>query len=252
MERTGKEGLTFFQHVRAKMSKESYFEFLNHFYSYTREKIGKSDLEHAVTAMIGQYPDLLADFFRFLNICENLSSGLSRNNTAEEKKKLAFEESGTDDCSRNPSYRWPPCKDNGSNRTGHESGVLSSDCCVSVPPREGNNRSRKKIRIDQHQEVINKRDDDRDEVDTLMLWLRSAVKYAKILSSSNAKAEEGFSRTHFISCVEHMYGNEASVILEFCEKKDPCAVGAVLVRLNQKIQELTEFKAQMQKIWISI
>ncbi|KAF2291712.1 hypothetical protein GH714_035315 [Hevea brasiliensis] len=91
-------------------------------------------------------------------------------------------------------------------------------------------------------------EDDRYELDMLMSWLKSAASYVEESIKGN-KEIGGMSRTQFLRSVERLYGDQGLEMLEIWQENPKPASTVILVRLMQKIEELTNFKIEMEKIW---
>ncbi|EEF44214.1 conserved hypothetical protein [Ricinus communis] len=242
-----KQGFGYFKKVQQKLSEKSYLLFLGCFCSYSSGKINKDALEKRINGMLDEFPQLKAEFKLFLKNCENgdwFWSGSAESKDTDEELEM-----GKEYCS--PSYRLAGKDDHHSKRAQNELSELLNDRWVCVSSQSENDKPHKEEthRI-QKEEIELKREEDRYEADMQLSWLRSAAEYATKLSEG-AKEEEldGLSKIHFKRCIQQLYADDCDDVLEMFQKNQSPTLAVVLPRLNQKIKELTVFRAELQEIW---
>ncbi|KDP39360.1 hypothetical protein JCGZ_01117 [Jatropha curcas] len=232
-----KQGIGFFRKVEKKLSLENYMEFLKCFSCYSSGKIQKGNFKIAVANIIGESsnPELMEDFRVFMKNCENFYGLL---NKGEKKSKKIT-----------PSYGVAPEGYNcNANQRKENAAEILNDNWVSVGSCT-EYQSWKRGR-DQDQEIKIMCEDDRHELDMLMIWLNSAAKFAEELCKGTKETEVGgMSRTHFFRCVEHLYGESGLHILEIWQENPKSASAVILARLKEKIEQLTSFSAELEKVW---
>ncbi|KAJ9172415.1 hypothetical protein P3X46_015656 [Hevea brasiliensis] len=248
MEGFHKQVITFFGKVHKKLPSQSYVEFLRCFYNYSSQRIEKVELEKSVAIHIGEYPELMAAFNLFLDDCENID-GFSRKVAGKDEKQKLEPRRGkrrynyVEQCT--PSY-YLIREDDNHHRTEHKSDVLNNRwVCKPYFKAEYQPCKRRCQNWDQ------KIEDDRYELDMLMSWLKSAASYVEESIKGN-KEIGGMSRTQFLRSVERLYGDQGLEMLEIWQENPKPASTVILVRLMQKIEELTNFKIEMEKIWAQV
>ena len=212
------DGLGFFGKVKERLSCNFRYErFLKLLFYYTKEKFGESEWKTMVATMIGNHSDLMDELNDFMVKFKNM-----------------------------PESR--RCERRDRKRAKHESQVLNDEL-VSVASRTGDYSSNIRNQ-NQRQKIMVQCNDDRDEIDMLFTWFKSAVEYAEELGDGNdeGKVTKG-KRIHFLRCVERLYNDQGLEVLDVFDNNPQHALPILRHRLKQKLEELKHWRDDYEKLW---
>ncbi|KAJ6302372.1 hypothetical protein OIU77_016457 [Salix suchowensis] len=234
-----KDGLCLFDKVRKRLSCDNtYYKFLKH-------------------------PDLMDEFQRYVTDSENVQVSRKKDGEEDEgqkkrdkKKRKSLNKSNLDlhHLSRRkrctPSYlyirkryRDPPKHD----RILQPELQELNDRFLSVPSGTGAFFSRK---IDEEEEILFECEDNRYEMDMLIGWFSSAVKYADELEKGIPDDEfRKWNRDIFLRCVERLYDDQGLDFLQIFNEDPQLALPVLKVRLEQKLKELKDYRDELREKW---
>lgn len=207
-----REGIGFFEKVKKRLPCEmSHKTFLKLFFYYSKGKIGKAELVKMVANLIGNYPDLMSDFYNFWRNCESVNVLEVRGCKARDRRrqKQSREE---------PDF---------------------SSCKRSTPRRRLPNH---------HERNVFKCEDEQYELDMLVEWFKSAVIYAEEMGGGPVKDKENkMSGRIFLRCIERLYGDQGLEILDIFDKDPQRALPVLRLRLQKKLEELIRYRQSFEK-----
>ncbi|KAJ6965257.1 hypothetical protein NC652_003224 [Populus alba x Populus x berolinensis] len=179
--------------------------------SRSKGKIGKAELVKMVANLIGNYPDLMSDFYNFWRNCESVNVLEVRGCKARDRRrqKQPREELDISSCKRcTPRRRLPNL---------HERNVFK---CA----------------------------DEQYELDMLVEWFKSAVIYAEEMGGGTVK-NKGNNMTGriFLRCIERLYGDQGLEILDIFDKDPQRALPVLRLRLQEKLEELIRYRQSFEK-----
>ncbi|KAG6789839.1 hypothetical protein POTOM_005969 [Populus tomentosa] len=207
-----REGIGFFEKVKKRLPcAMSHKTFLKLFFYYSKGKIGKAELVKMVANLIGNYPDLISDFYNFWRNCESVNVLEVRGCKARDRRrqKQSREELDFSRCKRcTPRRRFP---------NHHERNVFK---CA----------------------------DEQYELDMLVEWFKSAVIYAEEMGGGTVK-NKGNNMTGriFLRCIERLYGDQGLEILDMFDKDPQRALPVLRLRLQKKLEELIRYRQSFEK-----
>ncbi|KAL3611727.1 hypothetical protein D5086_002747 [Populus alba] len=207
-----REGIGFFEKVKKRLPCEmSHKTFLKLFFYYSKGKIGKAELVKMVANLIGNYPDLMSDFYNFWRNCESVN---------------VLEVRG--------------CKARDRRRQKQPREELDISSCKRCTPRR---------RLPNHHERnVFKCADEQYELDMLVEWFKSAVIHAEEMGGGTVK-NKGNNMTGriFLRCIERLYGDQGLEILNIFDKDPQRALPVLRLRLQEKLEELIRYRQSFEK-----
>ncbi|KAJ9153997.1 hypothetical protein P3X46_027378 [Hevea brasiliensis] len=279
------KGIVFCEKVRGYFcNTDDFLRFLKYLHYYNIGIIEKTCLRNMVAYLLGNNPQLLGDFDDLMNNCEeekSSASGFSRpKKHTERKDKVQIEKdrhkekkdmvksiqeldlSNCENCT--PSY-WVLPQDyhipQASERTKLDSEVLNDQ--LVCRPSIMQDYSLKRNRLNKHEEVLFKCEDDKYELDMLIGYLRSAESSAKEMlnrfknkegeknSEIPIRIEDHFSAQN-LRCIEKLYGDDGLEVLDVLRKRPLDALFVILRRLKQQKKSLKGLQSELDKLWAKV
>mmetsp|Transcript_2091 Transcript_2091/g.7479 ORF Transcript_2091/g.7479 Transcript_2091/m.7479 type:complete len:1018 (-) Transcript_2091:188-3241(-) len=278
----------FFDKVKTRLkNREAYQDFLKCLNIFSQEIITRAELQGLVQDILGRHQDLLQAFNEFLTRCENMGKvpakvidldaekgkdgkGAKGDKAAKDKASSLKEkyltrpigELDLSNCERSgASYRLLPKnypRGRCSGRSELANQVLN-DNWVAITSGQEDSNSFKNMRKNQYEENLFRCEDDRFELDMMIETNESAVRAMTKLNdhlntlTPEQKANFKYSNVQMNSihkrCVERIYGDHGSDILDLLAKNPAVAVPVILTRLKQKTEEWRQVQVEMNKVW---
>ncbi|KAJ6754669.1 SIN3B-RELATED [Salix purpurea] len=114
---------------------------------------------------------------------------------------------------------------------------------------EGCKRSTARRRLPNHHgRNVFKCEDEQYELDMLVEWFKSAVKYAEELGGSGTvrNMEKNMGERIFRRCIERLYGDQGLEILDILDKDTKRALPVLRMRLRKKLEELVRYRQSFE------